>query len=49
MKSAITFRLAVSLIAWLACFLSSDILASTLLNRPEVGFYVKLASLIIIF
>jgi O-antigen/teichoic acid export membrane protein len=49
MKSAITFRLAVSLVAWLVCFLSSDILASTLLNRPEARFYVKLASLIIIF
>jgi O-antigen/teichoic acid export membrane protein len=49
MKNAITFRLAVSLVAWLAFFLSSDILASTLLNRPEAGGYVKLSSLLIIF
>jgi len=33
----------------LLCFLCSDLLAVYLLNRPEIGFYVKLASISILF
>jgi len=37
------------LVMWLVSFLFSDVLASILLNRPSVGFHVKLASFVIIF
>jgi O-antigen/teichoic acid export membrane protein len=48
-RSVTAFRLALSLIVWLLCFLYSDFLASTLLNRPEAGFYIRVSSFLIIF
>jgi len=49
MKTALTFRFTAGITTWLVCFLSSDILATYLLNRPEASFYVKLSSLLILF
>jgi len=49
MKTSIVFRLIIAITAWSICFLSSDILASYLLNRPEIGFYIKLSSSLILF
>jgi len=49
MKASIIFRIIIAIAAWLICFLSSDILASYLLNRPEIGFYIKLSSFLILF
>ena len=48
-KSVTAFRLALGFIVWLLCFLYSDFLASTLLNRPEAGLYIRLSSFLIIF
>jgi O-antigen/teichoic acid export membrane protein len=48
-RGVTAFRLAISLIVWLLCFLYSDFLASTLLNRPEAGFYIRVSSFLIIF
>jgi O-antigen/teichoic acid export membrane protein len=48
-KGVTVFRLALSLIVWLFCFLYSDFLASTLLNRPEAGFYIRVSSFLIVF
>lgn len=49
LKTALSFRLLSGFIMWLACFLSSDILATYLLNRPETSFYIKISSFLIIF
>ncbi len=49
MNSVIAFRLVLGLVMWLVSFLFSDVLSSILLNRPSVGFHVKLASFVIIF
>jgi len=49
MKTSIVFRFIVAIAAWSICFISSNILASYLLNRPEVGFYIKLSSSLILF
>jgi O-antigen/teichoic acid export membrane protein len=49
MKTSIVFRFIIAIAAWSICFLSSDILASYLLNRPEVSFYIKLSSSLILF
>ncbi|MCX8193724.1 MAG: oligosaccharide flippase family protein [Nitrososphaeria archaeon] len=48
LKSAITFRFTISLVTWLICFLLSDVFAVYFLNRPEIGFYIKISSFIII-
>jgi len=48
-RSVTAFRMALSLIAWLLCFLYSDFLASTLLNRPEAGLYIRVSSFLVIF
>jgi len=49
MKTAFTFRFITGLAVWLVCFLSSDILATYLLNRPDISFYIKLSSFLILF
>lgn len=49
MRSALTFRLVTGVAASLLCFISSDFLASSLLNRPELGFYVKMVSALVLF
>ncbi|MEM4693512.1 MAG: oligosaccharide flippase family protein [Nitrososphaerota archaeon] len=48
LKSAIAFRFVSGLVMWLICFLLSDILATYILNRPEIGFYIKISSFLII-
>jgi len=49
LSSALTFRLITGAMMSLLCFLCSDFLAAHLLNRPEIGFYVKLASILVLF
>jgi len=49
LKSALIFRLITGVVMSLLCFLYSDFLAVYLLNRSEIGFYVKLASILILF
>ncbi|MEM1560870.1 MAG: oligosaccharide flippase family protein, partial [Ignisphaera sp.] len=41
-------RFLTALVMWLICFLFSDIFATHLLNRPEIGFYIKISSFLII-
>jgi len=48
-KTGLFFELAVSMIASIFCFLFSDILATYLINSPEASFYIKVASLLILF
>ena len=48
LKSAIAFRFVVGLVMWLVCFLFSDALATYLLRRPEIGFYIKISSFLVI-
>ncbi|MEM2506921.1 MAG: oligosaccharide flippase family protein, partial [Nitrososphaeria archaeon] len=48
LKSAVAFRFLTALVMWLICFLFSDIFATHLLNRPEIGFYIKISSFLII-
>lgn len=48
-KTGLFFELAVGIIASIFCFLFSDVLATYLINRPEAGFYIKVASLLILF
>jgi O-antigen/teichoic acid export membrane protein len=42
-------KLAISCIAFLICYAGSTVIATTVLNRPELTPFLKLASLIIIF
>jgi O-antigen/teichoic acid export membrane protein len=49
LRTGFIFRLAVSLAAFLLSFFFSDQLAGLILRRPEMGFYVRLASLAILF
>ena len=48
-KSALIFRSIVGLTFSIIGFLLADFLSTNMLNRPELGFYVKLASIIILF
>jgi len=48
-KTGLFFELAVGVIASVFCFLFSDVLATYLINRPEAGFYIKVASILILF
>lgn len=48
-KTGLFFELAVGVIASIFCFLFSDVLATYLINSPEAGFYIKVASLLILF
>ncbi|MEM1660912.1 MAG: oligosaccharide flippase family protein [Candidatus Bathyarchaeia archaeon] len=48
LKSAVAFRFLTALVMWLICFLFSGIFATHLLNRPEIGFYIKISSFLII-
>jgi len=48
-KISTIFRFIVAIAAWSICFLSSNMLALYLLNRPEIGFYIKLSSSLILF
>ncbi|MEM3680062.1 MAG: flippase [Metallosphaera sp.] len=49
LKTSIVFRLATGLTASLICFTASDFLATILLNRPDLGFYVRVFSILILF
>ena len=49
LKAGFAFKLAMSTAAFLVCFFLSDFLAYLLLRRPEMGFFVKLASPLILF
>ncbi len=49
LRSSLKFRLLTGVTMSLIGITFSDILATHLLNRPEMGFYVKLASFIILF
>lgn len=48
-KTGLCFKLAVGIIASIFCFLFSDVLATYLINSPEAGFYIKVASILILF
>lgn len=48
-KSGILFRAIVGLMVFLINFALADLFASVLLRRPELGFYVRIASLSILF
>jgi len=48
-KAGLFFELVVGVIASIFCFLFSDVLATYLIDRPEAGFYIKAASLLILF
>jgi O-antigen/teichoic acid export membrane protein len=49
LRSGLKFRLWMGVMASIVGIALSDFLATRLLNRPEMGFYVKLASLAILF
>ncbi|MBO3798466.1 MAG: flippase [Candidatus Brockarchaeota archaeon] len=49
LKTSIVFRLATGLTASLTCFAASDFLATILLNRPGLSFYVRVFSILILF
>jgi O-antigen/teichoic acid export membrane protein len=48
-KTGLFFELAVGILASIFCFLFSDVLATYLINSPEAGFYIKVASPLILF
>lgn len=48
-KTGLFFKLAVGITASIFCFLFSNVLATYLINTPEAGFYIKVASLLILF
>jgi len=47
-RTGLIFQLAMSILISLMTFLLADVLATYLLNRPDMGFLVKLSSLVII-
>jgi len=48
LNTALTFRLIIGVAASLFCFMLSDFFAAYLLNRSEMGFYVRLASILVL-
>jgi O-antigen/teichoic acid export membrane protein len=48
-KAGILFELAVGIASSIFCFLFSDVLATYLINRPDAGFYIKVASFLVLF
>jgi O-antigen/teichoic acid export membrane protein len=49
MKTGLLFKLIISLAMSVVCYIFSDPLATYVLNRPEMGFLVKLASSLVLF
>jgi len=49
LRSGFLFKLATGIAMSAICFIFSDAFATHILNRPEMGFLVKLSSLLIIF
>jgi O-antigen/teichoic acid export membrane protein len=47
-KTGFLFEFAISLLVFVLTFLLADILATNLLNRPGIGFFIRLSSLMII-
>jgi len=49
LRSGLLFKLILSMAMSAFCFIFSDFLATYILNRPEMGFLVKLASSLVLF
>ncbi len=49
LKSGLAFKLSIGIVTSVVCFVFSDVLATFLLNRPELGSLVKLVSILILF
>jgi O-antigen/teichoic acid export membrane protein len=49
LRSGLKFRLLTGVAAFIICIAFSDLLATHLLNRPEMGLYVGLSSFVILF
>ncbi|TRZ81158.1 hypothetical protein D4R86_03210 [bacterium] len=48
-KSGLFFELTVGVIASVLCFIFSDAAAKYIINSPEAGFYIRIASILILF
>lgn len=49
LRSGFLFKLISGIAASATCFIFSDVFAAYILNRPEIGFLIKLTSLLIVF
>lgn len=49
LKSGLLFKLVISMVIGVGSFIFSDSLATYVINRPELGYLVKLASFLILF